>query len=76
MCDHWEFLLTDNVKFWKPYRASCAEAIRRKCAEKGVQFPRGFQVFVFIDNTMNATCRPGGRPSRDGTHAPRNDPLI
>jgi hypothetical protein len=25
---------------------------------------------------MNATCRPGGGPARDGKNAPRNDPLI
>jgi hypothetical protein len=25
---------------------------------------------------MNATCRPKGGPSRDGTNAPRNDPRI
>jgi hypothetical protein len=36
----------------------------------------GFRVFGFIDNTMNATCRPGGGPSRDGKDAPRNDPII
>jgi hypothetical protein len=33
-------------------------------------------VFGFIDNTMNATCRPGGGPTRDGFNAPRKDPLI
>jgi hypothetical protein len=25
---------------------------------------------------MNATCRPGGGPARDGANAPRNDPLL
>ena len=34
----------------------------------------GFAMCTFIDNTMNATCRPGGGP--DGRNAPRNDPLI
>lgn len=36
----------------------------------------GFKIFSFIDNTMNGTCHPGGGPTRDGTNAPRNDPLI
>jgi hypothetical protein len=76
LVDHWQYLITDNVVFWKPYLAGFAESIRNKCASKGVDFPRGFRVFGFIDNTMNATCRPGGGPARDGTYAPRNDPLI
>jgi hypothetical protein len=29
-----------------------------------------------IDNTMNALCRPGFGPMRDGVNVPRNDPLI
>jgi DDE superfamily endonuclease len=40
------------------------------------QLPGGLRVAGFIDNTMNATCRPGGGPARDGIDAPRNDPLI
>jgi len=75
LCKHWEYLLTDHMEFWKPFLPSFAEAIRLKCESKGCFFPRGFRVFGFIDNTMNATCRPGG-PARDGTFAPRNDPLI
>lgn len=35
----------------------------------------GFYVFGFIDNTMNATWRPGGGPARDGVNVPRNEPL-
>jgi hypothetical protein len=54
-----------------------AEAIRLKLEQLGCFFPPGtFRVFAFIDNTMNATCRPGGGPARDGAHAPRNDPEI
>jgi hypothetical protein len=54
----------------------CAEAIRKKCRDLGCYFPEDFCIFSFTDNTMNASCRPGGGPQRDGTNAPRNDPLI
>ena len=59
--------------------ASCAESIRQrllrlKCPFLPVGMDGGFAVFAFIDNTMNATCRPGGGPARDGSNAPRNDP--
>lgn len=81
MFNNWGYLLTNNVTFWIPYLPMMAVAIRNKLAEKGVVFPHplspgGFRVFGFIDNTMNSTCRPGGGPARDGTNAPRNDPLI
>jgi hypothetical protein len=77
MVDNWGYLLTNNVTFWLPYLPMMAAALRNKLAEKGVEFPHGsFCVFGFIDNTMNSTCRPGGGPARDGTNAPRNDPLI
>jgi hypothetical protein len=36
----------------------------------------GFAVAAFIDNTMNATCRPSGGPARDGKNVPRNDRFI
>lgn len=81
MIDRWSYLLVDNLNFWKPYLADCAQSIRNKCFEKGCYFPDsrspgGLRVAGFIDNTMNATCRPGGGPARDGIDAPRNDPLI
>jgi hypothetical protein len=77
----WGSLLTDNMLYWLPSLPNFARAIQKKCGELGCPFPdpgteNGFRVFGFIDNTMNATCRPGGGPSRDGTNAPRNDPLI
>ena len=77
----WVYLLTDNMAFWLPYLPDCAQAIRDKCNYKGCYFPDsrspgGLRVCGFIDNTMNATCRPGGGPARDGRDAPRNDPLI
>lgn len=79
--DNWGYLLTDNLQFWLQYLPDCAQAIRDKCYEKGCEFPNsrspeGLRVAGFIDNTMNATCRPGGGPARDGADAPRNDPLI
>ena len=53
-----------------------SEVIRSKCCELGCYFPATYNVFGFVDNTMNATCRPGGDPTHDGTEAPRKDPLI
>jgi len=77
MTERWGYLLTNNVAFWNPYFEICAEAIRLKVWEKGCYFaPGSFAIFGFIDNTMNATCRPKGGPRGDGTNAPRNDPRI
>ena len=69
--DHWGYLVFDNMNFWLPNLADCAQAIRDKCNEKGCYFPNarspgGLRVAGFIDNTMNATCRPCGGPARDG----------
>jgi hypothetical protein len=41
----------------------------------GCEF-QDLRVVGFIDNTVNATCRPAGGPARSGPNAPRNDPLI
>ena len=81
MVDKWSYIIMDNLNFWLPYLPDCAQAIRDKCLDKGCHFPDarspgGLRVAAFIDNTMNATCRPGGGPARDGRDAPRNDPLI
>ena len=78
---NWAYLFLDNLDFWKPYLRGFAECIRQKVMSMGCYFPPastdgGFAVCAFIDNTMNATCRPGGRPAGDGRNAPRNDPLI
>lgn len=80
----WGYLLTDNLLFWKSRLESFAEAIRLKCGSLETNpclFPAsniagGFCIFGFIDNTMNATCRPGGGPTRDGANATRNDPNL
>jgi DDE superfamily endonuclease len=81
MVSHWGYLLLDNMGYWLPQLPAFAQAIRDKLADKGCEFPaadqpNGFNVFGFIDNTMNACCRIGGGPSRDGVNAPRNDPEI
>jgi len=76
MVNNWGYLLTNNVGFWADKFPNTSYAIRRKCQELGVIFPVDFNVAAFTDNTMNAACRPGGGPRRDGTYAPRNDPLI
>ena len=81
MMVNWAYLLLDHMEFWKPYLKDCADKIRLRLASMGCPFlppgaEGGFNIFGFIDNTMNATCRPGGGPARDGRDAPRNDPLI
>jgi len=77
MTTHWGYLLLDNMNYWLDKLPDCAEKIREKLGELDCPFDEGdFDVFGFIDNTMNATCRPGGGPKRDGTRAPRNDPTI
>ena len=44
-----------------------------KLVELDCPFGEGdFDVFGFIGNTMNATCRPGEGPKRDGTRARNN----
>jgi hypothetical protein len=81
---HWGYLLEDNLQFWVPHFPKFAQAIKKKMEEKsGGQLlyqdaihPNGFRVCAFIDNTMNAMCRPGGGPANDGVNAPRHDPLI
>jgi hypothetical protein len=72
MVTNWGYLLTNNLDFWLPYIPDCARAIARKCQEKGCYFPEDdFSIFSFIDNTMNACCRPGGVPTMEGEGAPR-----
>ena len=77
MVDNWAYLLQDHLDFWLPYLPQMAELIRAKLESRGCFFAPGtFRVCSFVDNTMNATCRPGGGPARSGEDAPRNDPLI
>ena len=76
MVNNWGYLLTNNMEYWVPMMQACANSIRAKCSTLGCDFPENFCVFAFTDNTMNATCRPGGGPTRDGANAPRNDPNI
>jgi hypothetical protein len=64
------------MNFWLDKLPQMAEAIRHNLIREDCPFNEDFAIFGFIDNTMNATCRPGGGPTRDGTRAPRNDPLI
>ena len=73
----WSYLLFDHMRFWAARIPEMAEAIRLKMEKLGCPFAPGtFPYFGFIDNTMNATCRPAGGPARDGANAPRNDPEI
>ena len=77
MVDNWAYLLQDHLDFWKSYLPQMAELIRCKLEKEGCYFAPGtFRVCSFIDNTMNATCRPAGGPTADGRDAPRYDPLI
>lgn len=74
---NWLYLLMDHFDFWVRKIPSYVHKIRDKMAQLGCVFPANeFRVFAFIDNTMNATCRPAGGPARDGINAPRNDPII
>ena len=64
---YWAYLLLDHMGFWKPYVDSCVESIRQrllrlKCPFHPAGMDSGFAVIAFIDNTMNATCRPEGVP--------------
>ena len=81
--NNWRYLVTDNLDFHKPYLLPCAEAIRGKLNSLKCHFPPandpngGFRVCAFIDNTMNAVCRPAGGPTfvRNSGYEgmPRND---
>jgi hypothetical protein len=73
---NWGYLVLDHIPFWLDKLPAMSEAIRQKLFRDDCPFGEDFAVFGFIDNTMNATCRPGGGPTRDGAHAPRNDPLL
>ena len=67
----------NNMTYWAHKIPHMAESIRRKMEESGCPYEIGsFPFFGFIDNTMNATCRPAGGQSRDGRNAPRNDPRF
>ena len=77
MSENWDYLIRDHMEFWKPYIPQCSEAIRLKCDTLGCPFSsNNFKIFGFIDNTMNATCRPGAGPAFDGSGAPRKDKDI
>jgi hypothetical protein len=83
MCRHWEYLVTDNLQFWKDKLPGYNAAIRAKLAsgENPVEFPPaqvdiGFRVCCFLDNTIVPVCRPGGGPVHDGPGAPRKNPIL
>ena len=76
MVNQWGYLLTNNMQHSLSHLSEMASSIRKKCSELGCYFDEAFNIFGFIDNTMNATCRPGGGPTRDGIDAPRNDQNI
>ena len=87
MIVNWGYLLLNNLEFWLPYFPACAEAMRVELAtlpniSNRQEWPSaydpagGFCVFSIIDDTLNATCRPGGGPRTGGEQAPRVDRLI
>ena len=80
LCDNWSYLLRDNLEYWKDKIPEFAEKIREACVNNPKYpcpfEPGSFRVFGFIDNTMNASCRPAGGPARSGKNAPRNNRLI
>ena len=76
MIDNWSYLLVNNLNWWYPRFEESCNKIRLKLRnlnhENWRQFfePDEFDVFAFIDDTMHATCRPGGNED-DGPAAPR-----
>ena len=68
--------IMDNLAYWEPMFAECAEAIRRKAAEKcGCHFGPGFKVCGFIDDNCFETCAPGG-PLHSGRGSERASNLL
>ena len=67
---NWGYLILNNRQYWKPHLAASCEAIRMKLQELNHEpwrlyfppagQPGGFDVALFIDNTMLAFDRPGG----------------
>lgn len=80
MIMNWGYLLLNNMEFWKPYLSISCESIRKKL--QNLNYPlwrqnhpsaneeNGFKYALFIDNTINSFCRPGGNTG-DGPAAPR-----
>lgn len=75
---NWSYLLLDNMNYWRESIPAFSEVIRKTIFRThNCEFePNNFCIFGFIDNTMNAMCRPGGGPVNDGVNAPRNDPDL
>lgn len=67
---NWGYLLLNNLSYWKPFLPYSCEAIRVKLQNLNyvnwrlffppAGQPNGFQVALFIDNTICAFSRPGG----------------
>jgi hypothetical protein len=80
MIVNWGYLITNNREFWLDKLCESAEAIRMKLAtlpneayrqhHLPADQPGGFNIALFIDNTMVAMSRPGG-PREGGPQAPR-----
>jgi len=79
---NWSYLIYDNMAFWVDSFPMFAEKIRYKLELLNCFFPQTngcpgtFNVTGFIDNTVYATCRPGGGPTKDGPDSPRYHPLF
>ena len=76
MIDNWAYLLVNNLRWWYPRFADSCNSIRLKLQNLNHEDWRlffgedQFDVFAFIDDTMHATCRPGGNED-EGPAAPR-----
>jgi hypothetical protein len=85
MIQNWAYLVLNNRAYWKPYLPVAAEKVRQKLAtlpniDNRIFLRRadgseggGCRIALFLDNTLNATCRPGGGPMSGGELAPRYD---
>ena len=81
------YLLLNNLQYWLPHFPAFEEAMLITLAtlpnvDNRHQFPSaygragGFCAMVATDNTLNATCRPGGGPTTGGEQAPRVHRLV
>ena len=89
MITNWAYLVLNNMTWWKQYLDGSANSIRIKLQNLNYvnwrQFhPKatvvngvtvGFNYALFIDNTMDAFCRPAGN-ILGGPAAPRTPPVL
>ena len=85
MISEWSYLLTNNMRYWKPHFPLFAQKIQARLRLARPEYDQPdepFKIFCFIDCNQNQTCRPGGGPAtndsirRSGIKSARNNHLI